>query len=41
MSTVANKLTPLSTGQYTFSVVRADGVWRIRDWTVQLDSKLG
>ena len=41
MSTVANKLTPLSTGQYTFSVERSDGVWRIRDWTVQLDSKLG
>jgi 3-phenylpropionate/cinnamic acid dioxygenase small subunit len=41
MSTVANKLTPLSTGRYTFSVARADGGWRIRDWTVQLDSKLG
>jgi SnoaL-like domain len=41
MSTVANKLTPLSTGQYTFSVARVEGEWRIRDWTVQLDSKLG
>ena len=41
MSTVANKLTPLTTGQYTFSLVRADGAWRIRDWTVALDSKLG
>jgi hypothetical protein len=41
MSTVANKLTPLSTGQYTFSVTRGDGTWRIRDWTVSLDSKLG
>ena len=41
MSTVANKLTPLSTGRYTFSVARVDGAWRIRDWTVQLDSKLG
>jgi SnoaL-like domain len=40
MSTVANTLTPLATGQYAFSVVKVDGAWRIRDWTVTLDSKL-
>jgi len=42
MSTQADKLTPVVTGKYTFAVAReANGQWRICNWKVDLDGKLG
>jgi hypothetical protein len=41
MSTDANKLTPLVTGQYTFTVASAAGDWRIQNWKAEMDGKLG
>ena len=42
MSTQANKLTPVVTGQYTFAVARAaNGPWRICNWKAELDGQLG
>ena len=41
MSTEANQLTPLVTGQYTFTVARAAGDWRIKNWKAEMDGKLG
>jgi hypothetical protein len=41
MSTEANHLTPLVTGQYTFTVARAGDEWRIKQWKAEMDGKLG
>ena len=35
------KLTPLVTGQYTFTVARDSGEWRIKSWKAEMDGKLG
>ncbi|HEX7034632.1 MAG TPA: nuclear transport factor 2 family protein [Pseudomonadales bacterium] len=37
MSSAAGKVAPAATGQYTFTVGRADGRWRIRRWRAEVD----
>ena len=41
MSTDANRLTPVVTGQYTFAVARTSGDWRIKNWKAEMDGKVG
>src|SRR5262245_16606695 len=41
MSTDANRLTPAVTGEYTITVARASGNWRIKNWKAEMDGKVG
>ena len=41
MSTDANRLTPVVTGQYTFTVSSVAGDWRIKNWKAEMDGKVG
>lgn len=41
MSTDAGKLTPMVTGQYTFTAAQPRGEWRISNWKAEMDASLG
>jgi hypothetical protein len=41
LSTEADKISAIVTGQYTFTVAKRAGDWRIKNWKAEMDGKLG